>query len=117
MDWLSVIKLNIAFIYSYHCLNSNIIRNPLDIITHRNDLWEVNLRADDKPRGLIKAIIKRFGASLEHLQAVNGVTKVSLNLRNHVLSIQSTTGKTFTGTYRLRLKHVEYLVYSNALVS
>ena len=51
--------------------------------------WEIQLRGPSKPRGLIKALFKRFGVDLKGLQDISGVQKIHVEFRNHVLKIQS----------------------------
>lgn len=51
--------------------------------------WEIKLRGPEKPRGLMKALFKRFGIDLKGLQDIPGVQKIHVEFRNHVLRIQS----------------------------
>ena len=66
------------------------INNILDdSITSYSQPFEIQLRGSSKPRGLLKALFKRFGVDLKGLQDIPGVQKVHVEFRNHVLKIQS----------------------------
>ena len=47
------------------------------------------IREPNKPRGLLKALFKRFGVDLKGLQGIPGVQKIHVEFRNHELKIQS----------------------------
>ena len=60
-----------------------------DSIASNSHLWEIQLRGPSKPRGLLKALFKRFGVDFKGLQDIPGVQKIHVEFRNHVLKIQS----------------------------
>ena len=60
-----------------------------DSITGNRHSWQIQLRGPNKPRGLLKALFKRFGANLQGLRDINGVQKIHVEFRNHVLKIES----------------------------
>ena len=60
-----------------------------DSIARNIHLWEIQLRGPGKPRGLIKALFKRFGFDLKGLHDIPGVQKIHAEFRNHVLKVQS----------------------------
>ncbi|XP_020627951.1 ATP-dependent RNA helicase DEAH12, chloroplastic-like isoform X2 [Orbicella faveolata] len=60
-----------------------------DSIASNSHPWEIQLRGPGKPRGLLKALFKRFGVDLKGLQDIPGVQKIHVEFRNHVLKIQS----------------------------
>ena len=60
-----------------------------DSIANNSHPWEIQLRGPSKPRGLLKALFKRFGVDLKGLQDIPGVQKIHVEFRNHVLKIQS----------------------------
>ena len=60
-----------------------------DSITSNSHSWQIQLRGHNKPRGLLKALFKRFGVNLQGLRDINGVQKIHVEFRNHVLKIQS----------------------------
>ena len=60
-----------------------------DSITSNSRPWEIQLRGPNKPRGLLKALLKRFGVDLKALQDIPGVQKIHVEFRNHALKIQS----------------------------
>ena len=60
-----------------------------DSITSKSHLWQIQLRGPNKPRGLLKALLKRFGVDLQGLQEIPGVQKIQVEFRGHVLKIQS----------------------------
>ncbi|XP_078365786.1 uncharacterized protein LOC144650025 [Oculina patagonica] len=60
-----------------------------DSITSNSHLWHIQLRGPNKPRGLLKALHKRFGVNLQGLQGVPGVQKIRVEFRSHELKIQS----------------------------
>ncbi|KAJ7373083.1 hypothetical protein OS493_014230 [Desmophyllum pertusum] len=60
-----------------------------DSITSNSHPWQIQLRGPNKPRGLLKALFKRFGVNLQGLQDIRGVQKIHVEFRGHVLKIQS----------------------------
>ena len=60
-----------------------------DSITGNRHSWQIQLRGPNKPRGLLKALFKRFGVNLQGLRDINGVQKIHVEFRNHVLKIES----------------------------
>jgi len=51
--------------------------------------WQVRLREPNKPRGLLKALFKRFGVDLKGLKDIPGVQKIHVEFCSHELQIQS----------------------------
>ncbi|KAL9956542.1 hypothetical protein ACROYT_G038030 [Oculina patagonica] len=60
-----------------------------DCMASDSHLWQIQLRATDKPRGLLKALFTKFGVDLKGLQEIPGVQNIHVEFRNHVLKIQS----------------------------
>ena len=61
-----------------------------ELLASGSQMWEISLRAPDKPRGLLKAIISRYGVDLVGLEGLKeGVQSVTLDLRRHKLTIKS----------------------------
>ena len=60
-----------------------------DSIAGNSHSWQIYLRGPNKPRGLLKALFIRFGANLQGLRDINGVQKIHVEFRNHVLIIES----------------------------
>ena len=60
-----------------------------DSITSNSHPWQIQLRGSSRPRGLLKALFKRFGIDLQGLQEVPGVQNIHVEFRSHVLKIIS----------------------------
>ena len=60
-----------------------------DSITSNSHSWQIQLRGPNKPRGLLKALFVRFGVDLHGLQGIQGVQKIHVEFRSHVLWIVS----------------------------
>ena len=52
-----------------------------------SELYEIALRAPNRPRGLLKAVVSRHGVDLAGLQRLEGVQGVSLDLRRQMLKV------------------------------
>ena len=60
-----------------------------DSIANNSHPWQVRLRAPNKPRGLLKALFKRYGVNLLGLQEIPGVQSIRVEFHNHVLQVVS----------------------------
>lgn len=60
-----------------------------DLVLSDSTLWEVHLKGNDKPRGLLKHIISECGNNLEKLCEIDGVFSVKKCIFKHVLTIES----------------------------
>jgi ATP-dependent RNA helicase DHX8/PRP22 len=62
-----------------------------DLILKDNTIWEVSLKEDGRPRGLLKEMMSKFGRGLQGILDIEGVSKVNICLFKQVLKIQSTS--------------------------
>ena len=60
-----------------------------DSTTNDSHLWQIQLRGPNKPRGILKALLNRFGVNLQGLQEIPGVQKIHVEFRGHALKVQS----------------------------
>ena len=53
-------------------------------------LNELSLRGDGKPAGLMKCLVTKYGYDLNHLLQLEGVRRISLNPRSHLITLLAT---------------------------
>ena len=69
----------------------DLIEQHFNTLLHGNiQNFDIHLKQEGRPLGLVKKIISKFGLDLEQLTQRKGISGVSLNVNEHILSVSAT---------------------------